>query len=72
MESGVLTITAQILTIASMSYIPVSISALITLCSPVLVFLLCYIVLRNQERITLRLVLGSVLTLAGIAVIVLR
>ena len=69
---GVLTISAQMLTIAAMSSIPVSIAALITLCSPLIVFPLSYMLFRADERITPRLLAGSALALAGIAVIVLR
>lgn len=70
--SGALTITAQMLTIASMSYIPVSIAALITLCTPVFVIPASHVLFGADERITARVILGTVLTLAGIAVIVLR
>lgn len=68
--SGILTISAQICVIASMAYIPVSISALITLSSPLMVFPLSYFLLNNEEGITGRTVLGCALTLAGIAIII--
>ena len=70
--SGALTITAQMLTIASMSYIPISIAALITLCTPIFVIPASHVLFGREERITARVVLGTALTLAGIAVIVLR
>ena len=70
--SGALTITAQMLTIASMSYIPISIAALITLCTPIFVIPASHLLFGYEERVTARVVLGSALTLAGIAVIVLR
>jgi len=68
--SGILTMSAQMLTIASMSYIPVSIAALITLCTPLLVFPLSYLLFRNEERITPRVLVGSALALGGIAAII--
>jgi drug/metabolite transporter (DMT)-like permease len=70
--SGALTITAQMLTIASMRHIPISIAALITLCTPIFVIPASHVLFGHEERITVRVVLGSALTLAGIAVIVLR
>jgi drug/metabolite transporter (DMT)-like permease len=69
---GVTTIMAQIFTIASMRYIPVAISALVTLCSPLLVFPLSYWLFKNSDRVTGRTVLGCALALSGIAMIVLR
>jgi drug/metabolite transporter (DMT)-like permease len=68
---GVLGISAQICSIASMRYIPVSISNLITLCSPILIIPGSYFFLKNREGITLRTVLGGVLTIIGIAVVLL-
>jgi len=70
--SGALTITAQMLTIASMRHIPISIAAFITLCTPIFVIPASHVLFGHEERITVRVVLGSALTLAGIAVIVLR
>ncbi|MEO8537162.1 MAG: DMT family transporter [Betaproteobacteria bacterium] len=69
---GVLTISAQMLTIASMALIPVSIAALITLCTPIIVIPLSRSVFGTEEPITARLLFGSAFALAGIAVIVLR
>jgi len=71
MIGGLLTILSQICMVVSLRYIPVSITALISLCTPALVFPMSYFLLRNQERITLMPVLGCVLTFAGIVVIVL-
>jgi hypothetical protein len=45
---------------------------MVTLCTPLLVFPMSYWLLRNQEGITLRTLLGGGVTLAGIAVLVLR
>jgi drug/metabolite transporter (DMT)-like permease len=69
---GVTTITAQMCTIASMRYIPVAIAALVTLCSPLLVFPLSYWLLKNSDAVTGRTVLGCALALLGIVMIVLR
>ena len=69
---GVLTISAQMLTIASMSYIPVSVAALITLCTPLIVIPVSHWLFRSEDPVTVRVVAGSALALAGIAVIVLR
>jgi drug/metabolite transporter (DMT)-like permease len=69
---GVTTISAQMCTIAAMRYIPLSVATLVTLCTPILVFPLSHWFYRNQDEITARTVVGSVLTLAGIFVIVLR
>lgn len=69
---GVLTISAQMLTIASMSYIPVSVAALITLCTPLIVIPISHWLFRSEDPVTMRVVAGSALALAGIAVIVLR
>jgi drug/metabolite transporter (DMT)-like permease len=69
--SGVLTILAQACMVAAMRYSPVSIVALITLSTPILVIPLGYLLLRNRERIVPRTVAGSVMILAGIATILL-
>lgn len=70
--SGVLTISAQACLIVSLKYIPVSVAALITLCTPLLVFPLSYLVFKNSEKVTRLTLLGGVLTLAGVALIVAR
>jgi len=70
MISGVLTISAQICAIASLHFIPVGLSSLITLCSPVLVFPFSYWVFKNSEAITFRIVTGSIFVLTGIAIVV--
>ena len=59
-------------TIAAMRYIPVAIAALVTLCSPLLVFPLSYWLLDNSDKVTGKTVLGCALALAGIVMIVLR
>ncbi len=70
--SGVLTISAQTCLILSLKYIPVSVAALITLCTPLLVFPMSYLLFKNSEKITPLTLLGGVLTLTGVALIVAR
>ena len=70
--SGVLTIVAQVCTIAAMKLAPVSVVALITLCTPLIVFPMSYFFLGNDEGINARTLAGAALTLAGIAMIVLH
>ena len=70
--SGVLTIVAQVCTIAAMKLAPVSVVALITLCTPLFVFPMSYFFLGNDEGINARTLAGAALTLAGIAMIVLH
>ena len=69
---GVVNISAQMCVIAAMKYAPVSVVALITLCTPLLVFPLSYLLLKNEERINAGTVGGAALTLAGIAMIILH
>lgn len=66
---GVLTISAQVCMIASMKHIPVAITTLITLCTPVLVIPASYFLLRNQEGLRGTTLAGAALTLGGIATI---
>jgi drug/metabolite transporter (DMT)-like permease len=70
--SGVVTISAQTCLILSLKSIPVSVAALITLCTPLLVFPMSYLMFRNSEKITPRTLLGGALMLAGVALIVAR
>jgi len=67
---GVLTITAQASSIASMRYIPVSISNLITMSTPVLVTPASYFLLKNQENLRPLTVVGIALVLLGIGMLV--
>lgn len=69
--SGIITISAQILVIASMRYIPVSIANLITLSTPILVTPLSFFLFKNQERITFKTIIGIILALGGISSIIL-
>ena len=70
--SGVLTIVAQTCVIAAMKLVPVSLVALITLCTPLIVFPASYFFLGNDEGINAGTIGGAVLTLAGIALILLH
>ena len=69
--SGVLTIGGQLLTVAAMAFTPVAVVSLITLCTPLVVFPASYFLLGNEEGIGWRTVAGGVLTLVGIAAVVL-
>ncbi|MCZ8254295.1 MAG: EamA family transporter, partial [Polaromonas sp.] len=69
---GVTTISAQMLVIGSMRYIPLSVATLVTLCTPILVFPLSYLLFRNQDKVTATVLAGSALTLLGIFIIVMR
>jgi drug/metabolite transporter (DMT)-like permease len=71
MFTGTLNISAQILVIFSLRYIPVSIATLIASCVPVLVIPMSYFLLKNQEGIVVKTVIGAALTLAGIGIILL-
>jgi drug/metabolite transporter (DMT)-like permease len=68
--AGVLTICAQMATVASMRYIPVAVASVITLATPIVVLPVSYWVLKNQERIGARTLVGAVVTLVGVAAIV--
>jgi drug/metabolite transporter (DMT)-like permease len=69
---GITTISGQACAIAAMRYIPLSIATLVTLCTPVLVFPLSYLLFKNSEEINQVTLLGCGLTLLGIFAIVLR
>lgn len=69
--SGLLTMAGQVCVISAMWYIPVSVANLITLSTPAAVTPLSLILLKNQESITLRTVLGIVMVLTGITALVL-
>ena len=68
---GCLQFLAQALVIASMKYIPASMTALITMCTPLVVLPVSYIALGNHERLSWVTVLGIAITLAGITLVVL-
>ena len=69
---GVTTISAQICTITAMRFIPTSVATLVTLCTPVLVFPLSYVLFGNSERVGWGTLAGCGMTLAGIFIIVMR
>ncbi len=69
--TGAFTIGAQIGQIAAMHYIPISIVTLITMSQSLIVIPLSYFLLKNQEKITLRTIGGSLLVLSGISIILL-
>ena len=69
---GVANISGQICTIASMRYIPLSVAALVTLCTPLLVIPMSLYLFKDQEALRVTALLGAVLTLSGMALIILR
>lgn len=68
---GIVTISAQVLVISAMNVTPVAVVALITLCTPLVVFPVSYFLLGNDEGINGGTLVGALLTLAGIATIIL-
>ncbi|MCW5628995.1 MAG: DMT family transporter [Rhodoferax sp.] len=68
---GGLQFLAQALVIASMKYIPTGMTALISMCTPLVVMPLSLLVLRNNERLNWITVFGIVITLAGIGLVAL-
>jgi drug/metabolite transporter (DMT)-like permease len=71
MVSGVLTIVAQICSIWSLRYIEVSLSNLITLCTPLLVIPGGYFLYKEKEVISLRAWVGGAMALSGVAILIL-
>ncbi len=69
---GFFTISGQIFGIAAMRHIPLSIATLISLCTPVLVFPLSYLLFRTSDDFTPRVLVGTALTLLGIFIVVVR
>ena len=65
---GVLQFLAQALVIASMKYIPVSVAALVSMCTPLVVVPISYFVLRNEERLNAVMLAGICITLCGTAI----
>ncbi len=62
---GVLQFLAQALVIASMKYIPVSVAALVSMCTPLVVVPISYFILRNEERLNGVMLMGILITLCG-------
>lgn len=69
---GIANISGQITTISAMRYIPLSVAALVSLCTPLLVFPMSYWLFKSQEKLTLTVIFGSALTLLGMALVVMR
>ena len=51
---------------------PLSVAALVAFCTPLLVIPLSLYLFKDQEALRVTALLGAVLTLAGIALIILR
>lgn len=64
---GALQIVAQALLIASLAHIPVSLTVLLSSCTPLLVMPLSAWLLRRDETLDARAVVGVVVTCAGVA-----
>jgi drug/metabolite transporter (DMT)-like permease len=62
---------AQVLMIASMKYIPVSVAALIACCTPLVVMPVSMLMLKNAERLRPLSVAGVLATVAGVALVIL-
>jgi drug/metabolite transporter (DMT)-like permease len=69
---GLAGIGAQILSIASMRYLPVAIVSLITMCAPVPIFIFSYLVFGDRRGINPRGITGLAVTLAAVGLIILR
>lgn len=68
---GVMQLTAQVLMIASMAHIPASFAALITMCTPLVVLPLSFVLFKNSEGIRYHTVLGMLATIAGVVLLML-
>jgi len=62
---------AQALVIASMGVIPASVAALVSMCTPLAVMPLSFLLLHNRERLRPATAWGICITLVGIALVVL-
>jgi drug/metabolite transporter (DMT)-like permease len=69
--AGALQLVAQALVIASMRFIPASVAALVSMCTPLAVMPLSFLLLRNRERLRPATAWGICITLVGIALVVL-
>lgn len=69
---GMFQFLAQGLVITSMKYIPAAVAGLISMATPLVVMPISYFVLRRQENLTPAVVLGMLITLSGIALVVLH
>lgn len=69
---GLLTIFAQMLLLTSLRHIEVSIAMLIASCVPALVIPMSYLLLGNKDPIGPRTIAGTALTMAGVALVLVR
>ena len=69
---GTCTIAGQIFSIAAMRHVPISVTNLVSLCSPLLVIPLSRVLYKNEGKVTLDVVLGAVLTVAGVGWVLIR
>lgn len=69
---GATTIAGQIFSIAAMRHVPISVTNLVTLCSPLLVIPLSRVFYKSAGKTTPDVVLGAVLTVAGVGWVVMR
>ena len=60
---------AQVLMIASMKYIPVSVTALIACCTPLVVMPISMLLLKNTEQLKPLAIVGVLVTVAGVALV---
>ena len=70
--SGVATASGTMFSSVSMHYIEIAIATLVGYTTPLVVFPISVLVLRNRESLTLRTACGAVMVLAGIALLALR
>jgi drug/metabolite transporter (DMT)-like permease len=69
--SGILTISAQICSIWSLRYLEVSLSNLISLCTPLLVIPGGYFLFKEKDKISLRSCLGGAMAIVGVGILIL-
>jgi drug/metabolite transporter (DMT)-like permease len=65
--SGVLTVSAQIATIAATRYIPIAVAVVVSAALPVIVIPASVFLLKNKEAVTGRTIVGGLLILSGVA-----
>lgn len=70
--SGVVTVFGSIFNSAAMAYVEISIVMLITYSSPLIVFPVSLFILKNDERLSGRNLVGAMLAVAGLVFIALR
>ena len=69
---GMGNIGGQVFMIGAMRHIPISVTVLLTMCTPLLVFPLSRWMFANSEPWTFKLIGGSLLAMAGVVLVVLR